>query len=36
VNGASGMQEFAKWGVDAIISDETELLVTSLRAGSKD
>ena len=25
VNGAEGMREFAEWGVDAIISDETEL-----------
>ena len=31
VNGAERMREFAEWGVDAIISDETELLVRSLR-----
>jgi glycerophosphoryl diester phosphodiesterase len=31
VNGAERMREFAAWGVDAIISDETELLVRSLR-----
>jgi glycerophosphoryl diester phosphodiesterase len=31
VNRAEGMREFAAWGVDAIISDETELLVRSLR-----
>jgi glycerophosphoryl diester phosphodiesterase len=31
VNRAEGMREFAEWGVDAIISDETELLVRSLR-----
>jgi glycerophosphoryl diester phosphodiesterase len=31
VNRAAGMREFAAWGVDAIISDETELLVSSLR-----
>jgi glycerophosphoryl diester phosphodiesterase len=31
VNGAERMREFATWGVDAIISDETELLVRSLR-----
>jgi glycerophosphoryl diester phosphodiesterase len=36
VNRAVSMQEFANWGVDAIISDETELLVSSLRAGSTD
>jgi glycerophosphoryl diester phosphodiesterase len=30
VNRAEGMQEFAGWGVDAIISDQTELLVRSL------
>jgi glycerophosphoryl diester phosphodiesterase len=36
VNRAVTMQELANWGVDAIISDETELLVSSLRAGSKD
>ncbi len=31
VNRAEGMREFAAWGVDAIISDETEMLVRSLR-----
>ena len=31
VNRAERMREFAEWGVDAIISDETELLVRSLR-----
>ena len=31
VNRAEGMREFAEWGVDAIISDETELLMRSLR-----
>ena len=31
VNGAERMREFAKWRVDAIITDETELLVRSLR-----
>ena len=31
VNRAERMREFADWGVDAIISDETELLVRSLR-----
>jgi glycerophosphoryl diester phosphodiesterase len=31
VNHAANMVEFAKWNVDAIISDETELLVRSLR-----
>jgi glycerophosphoryl diester phosphodiesterase len=31
VNLEERMREFAEWGVDAIISDETELLVTSLR-----
>ena len=30
-NRAERMREFAAWGVDAIISDETELLVRSLR-----
>jgi glycerophosphoryl diester phosphodiesterase len=30
VNLEERMREFAEWGVDAIISDETELLVTSL------
>jgi glycerophosphoryl diester phosphodiesterase len=32
VNRAERMREFAGWGVDAIISDETELLVRTLRA----
>jgi glycerophosphoryl diester phosphodiesterase len=31
VNRAERMRELAAWGVDAIISDETELLVRSLR-----
>ena len=31
VNRAERMCEFAEWGVDAIITDETELLVRSLR-----
>ena len=31
VNRAEQMREFAAWGVDAVISDETELLVRSLR-----
>ena len=31
VNRAGHMREFTEWGVDAIISDETELLVRSLR-----
>jgi glycerophosphoryl diester phosphodiesterase len=31
VNHADRMREFAAWGADAIISDETELLVRSLR-----
>jgi len=31
VNRAESIREFADWGVDAIISDETELLVRSLR-----
>ena len=30
VNRAERMRELAAWGVDAIISDETELLVRSL------
>jgi glycerophosphoryl diester phosphodiesterase len=30
VNRAQRMREFAGWGVDAIISDETELLVGSI------
>jgi glycerophosphoryl diester phosphodiesterase len=31
VNRAARMRELAEWGVDAIISDETELMVRSLR-----
>jgi len=31
VNGAERMRGFAEWRVDAIITDETELLVRSLR-----
>jgi glycerophosphoryl diester phosphodiesterase len=31
VNDAARMREFAEWGVDAIISDETELMVQLLR-----
>jgi glycerophosphoryl diester phosphodiesterase len=31
VNRSERMREFAAWGVDAIITDETELLVRSLR-----
>jgi glycerophosphoryl diester phosphodiesterase len=31
VNTVARMREFAMWGVDAVISDETELLVRSLR-----
>lgn len=31
VNRAERMREFAEWGVDAIITDETELLIRSLR-----
>jgi glycerophosphoryl diester phosphodiesterase len=31
VNRADRMQEFAEWGVDAIISDDTKLLVESFR-----
>jgi glycerophosphoryl diester phosphodiesterase len=31
VNRAGRIREFAGWGVDAIISDETELLIRSLR-----
>jgi len=31
VNRAEHMREFAAWGVDAIISDDTELLVSSVR-----
>ena len=31
VNRAERMREFKEWRVDAIISDETELLVRSLR-----
>ena len=31
VNRVDSMKEFAEWGVDAIISDQTKLLVSSLR-----
>jgi glycerophosphoryl diester phosphodiesterase len=31
VNRAASMEEFAEWGVDAIISDQTQLLVSSVR-----
>jgi glycerophosphoryl diester phosphodiesterase len=31
VNRAADMKEFAEWGVDAIISDQTQLLVSSVR-----
>jgi glycerophosphoryl diester phosphodiesterase len=31
VNGAERTRKFAEWGVDAIITDETEMLVRSLR-----
>jgi glycerophosphoryl diester phosphodiesterase len=31
VNRADGMRKFADWGVDALISDETELLVRTFR-----
>lgn len=31
VNRAARMRDLAQWGVDAIISDETELMVRSLR-----
>jgi glycerophosphoryl diester phosphodiesterase len=31
VNRSERMREFSEWGVDAIISDETELLVSTLR-----
>jgi glycerophosphoryl diester phosphodiesterase len=31
VNRAPSMKEFAEWGVDAIISDQTQLLVSSVR-----
>jgi hypothetical protein len=30
VNRAARMREFAEWSVDAIISDETQLMVRSL------
>ena len=30
VNDAAAMQQFAEWGVDGIISDETKLLVQTL------
>ena len=33
VNRAERMREFAEWGVDAIISDETELLVLAAIGG---
>ncbi len=36
VNRAGRMREFSEWGVDAIISDETELLVRSLPAAAND
>jgi len=32
VNGAETMRQFAEWGVDTIISDETELVTQVLRA----
>jgi glycerophosphoryl diester phosphodiesterase len=31
VNRAASMKEFSEWGVDAIISDQTQLLVSSVR-----
>jgi glycerophosphoryl diester phosphodiesterase len=31
VNRVDSMKEFAEWGVDAIISDQTQLLVSSVR-----
>jgi glycerophosphoryl diester phosphodiesterase len=31
VNRVDSMKEFAEWGVDAIISDQTQLLVSSLQ-----
>ena len=31
VNDGEDMRKFVEWGVDAIISDKTELLVSSLR-----
>jgi glycerophosphoryl diester phosphodiesterase len=34
VNRAERMREFAAWGVDAIISDETERAAQVLRAAS--
>jgi glycerophosphoryl diester phosphodiesterase len=33
VNDAIAMQQFAEWGVDGIISDDTKLLVQTLAAG---
>ena len=36
VNRAERMREFAEWGVDAIISDETELLVRSSAITSRE
>jgi glycerophosphoryl diester phosphodiesterase len=35
VNQRAAMQRFAEWGADAIISDDTELLVRTLGMGSK-
>jgi len=32
VNGAERTREFAEWGVDAIITDETERIAESVRA----
>jgi glycerophosphoryl diester phosphodiesterase len=34
VNDAAAMKQFAEWGVDGIISDDTKLLVQTLGAGS--
>ena len=31
VNRAEDMRRFAEWGVDSIISDDTELMVRSFR-----
>jgi glycerophosphoryl diester phosphodiesterase len=36
VNDAIAMQQFAEWGVDGIISDDTKLLVQTLAAGRVD
>jgi len=36
VNDAIAMQQFAEWGVDGIISDDTKLLVQTLAAGRGD